>query len=293
MADSTRVIIINFNAGEALLACVASVLSTREELTAVVADNQSSDKSCEVLRSRFGSSARLQILENAHNLGFGPAVNACAKAAAEPFLLILNPDCELFPDTLLQLRKALAEDSEAALAAPVVVNPQGEPMRGNLRYLPTAWKALMTGTGLYRLASLHPVFTGVEIPAGDYPAESSPAEAVSGACMLVKTEVFRSLGGFDEQFSMHFEDLDLMARIRQAGLHCLLVPQARAIHHAGLSSASRPVWVHRQKHQGLQRYFRKHVFPHSGMLARGLVSSANWLHYLLGLPLVLLRQMRV
>jgi GT2 family glycosyltransferase len=110
--------------------------------------------------------------------------------------------------------------------------------------------------------------------------------------MLVKTDVFRSLGGFDEQFAMHFEDLDLMARIRQSGFHCVLVPSCKAVHHAGVSSASRPLWVHRQKHRGLQRYFRKHVFEHCGYLARLAVSAANWLHYLLGLPVVLLRQMR-
>lgn len=292
MANQTRVIIINFNAGEALLACVDSVLATREDLTAVVADNQSSDRSIEILRSRYGSAPRLGILENPLNLGFGRAVNACARTATEPFLLILNPDCELFPDTLRLLRQALEHDSQAALSAPILINQAGKPMRGNLRRLPNAWKSLMTGTGLWRLSRWIPGFAGVEISPAGYPADISMAEAVSGACMLVRTEVFRSLGGFDEQFSMHFEDLDLMARIQQAGMHCLLVPQARAVHQAGLSSASRPLWVHRQKHRGMQRYFRKHVFPRSGLVSRLFISSANWLHYVLGLPFALLRQLR-
>ena len=292
MANQTRVIIINFNAGEALLACVDSVLATREDLTVVVADNQSSDRSIEVLRSRYGSAPRLGILENPLNLGFGRAVNACARTATEPFLLILNPDCELFPDTLRLLRQALEQDSQAALSAPILINQAGKPMRGNLRRLPNAWKTLMTGTGLWRMSRWIPGFAGVEISPAGYPANISKAEAVSGACMLVKTEVFRALGGFDEQFSMHFEDLDLMARIQQAGLHCLLVPQARAVHQAGLSSASRPLWVHLQKHRGMQRYFQKHVFPRSGLVSRLFISSANWLHYVLGLPLAILRQLR-
>ncbi len=292
MASNTRIIIVNYNAGDALLACVASVLATREPLVAIVADNNSDDRSIERLRSRFGSSPRLRITENALNLGFGKAVNACARAASEPYLLILNPDCELFPDTLLQLRQSLEQDSRAALAAPVVVNVQGDPLRGNLRHLPTAWRALMTGTGLCRLSRWFPALAGVEVRSADYPGNTAPAEAVSGACMLVKTEVFRTLGGFDEQFAMHFEDLDLMARIRQSGFHCLLVPACKAVHHAGVSSASRPLWVHRQKHLGLQRYFRKHVFDHGGFLIRLAVSAANWLHYLLGLPVVLLRQLR-
>lgn len=291
-AKLTRVIIVNFNAGETLLACVASVLAAGEDMTVVVADNRSKDRSIELLRERFGSEPRLSIVENPANLGFGRAVNACAKPATETFLLILNPDCELFPDTFLLLREALEQDIHAALSAPVLIDHAGRPMRGNLRRLPDAWKALMTGTGLSRLSSRIPGFAGVEVGPGSYPVETSRAEAVSGACMLVKTEVFHSLGGFDEQFAMHFEDLDLMARVRQAGLHCLLVPHARAIHLAGVSSASRPLWVHLQKHAGMQRYFQKHVFPRSGLLAKLIVSFANWLHYMLGLPIALLRQLR-
>lgn len=292
MDNRTRIIIINFNAGEALLRCVASVLATREALTVVVADNQSSDRSCEVLRSRYGSAPRLSILENQQNLGFGPAVNVCAQSASEPYLLILNPDCELFPDTLLKLRQALEHDPDAALAAPLVVDHQGNLMRGNLRKLPDPWKALLTGTGLSRLSAWLPAFSGIEVPDRNFPQETGPAEAVSGACMLVRTEVFRSLGGFDESFSMHFEDLDLMARIQQSGRHCLFVPKARAVHQAGVSSASRPLWVHKEKHAGMQRYFRKHVFHRHGVLMSLVVSLANGLHYLLTLPLALLRQLR-
>jgi len=291
--SSTRVIIINFNAGAALLRCVASVLATHESLQVVVADNQSTDGSCELLRSRYGSAPRLSILENPVNFGFGPAVNACAAVATEPYLLILNPDCELFPDTLLQLRQALELDSTAALATPKIVDDQNRIMRGTLRRLPDPWKALMAGSGLWRLSSRFPVFAGVEITVSEYPQKTSKAEAVSGACMLIRTEVFRKLGGFDESFLMHFEDLDLMARIRQAGHHCLFVPQASAVHQAGVSSGSRPFWVYHQKHLGLQRYFHKHVYKQHGLFLRLLVTTANWLHYCLGLPLALLRQLRV
>jgi len=293
MDNSCRVIIINFNAGEALLRCVASVLATREPLSIVVADNQSSDGSCEILRSRFGSRPRLSILENPVNLGFGPAVNACARSATEPYLLILNPDCELFPETLKQLREALERDASAALAAPRIVDVKGNVMRGTLRRLPDPWRALMTGSGLWRLAEWSPVFSGVEVSGRAFPEQTSQGEAVSGACMLLRTEVFQSLGGFDESFTLHFEDLDLMARIQQMGMHCLLVPQASAVHQAGVSSASRPLWVHRQKHLGLDRYFQKHVYAHHGQQWRWLVSTANWLHYLLGLPFALFRQLRV
>lgn len=296
MASEIRVIIINYNAGEALLKCVSSVLNSRGSFTVLVADNQSTDGSCEVLRSRFGSAPNLQIIENPANRGFGPAVNACARGASERFLLVLNPDCELFPETLLQLRQALDENPEAVLAAPAVVDEKGRMQRGTLRRLPDVRRAFLGGTGLWRLSLWFPRvfagFVGVEIPAADHPKSTSRAEAVSGACMLVRTDEFQALGGFDEAFSMHFEDLDLMARVRQAGRHCLFVPLARVVHLQGVSSASRPLWVHWQKHHGMQRYFRKHVFRQHGLVTRTLVSAANGLHYLLGFPLALVRQWR-
>ncbi len=78
MDNATCVIIINYNAGEALLRSVASVLATREPLRLLVVDNASSDGSCEKLRSLHAGTQRLEILENAQNLGFARAVNACA-----------------------------------------------------------------------------------------------------------------------------------------------------------------------------------------------------------------------
>ena len=291
MDQSTRVIIINYNAGEALLRCVASVLANRLPLTAVVADNQSTDQSCEILRSRYGSAPRLEILENPVNLGFGPAVNACARAAKEDYLLILNPDCELETDTLQKLIEALQQDSNAALAAPCVVDHAGQVMRGTWRTLPDPWKAWLSASGLWRLGKWIPAFQGVELPRQHLPQVTTRAEAVSGACMLVRTGVFKGLGGFDEGFRMHFEDLDLMARIRNSGQHCLYVPQASAIHPAGVSSATRPAWVYRQKHLGMQRYFRKHYFPEHGPVINVLVSTATWLHYLLGWPLMQIRRL--
>jgi N-acetylglucosaminyl-diphospho-decaprenol L-rhamnosyltransferase len=296
VASEIRVIIINYNAGEALLKCVASVLNSQGSFSVLVADNQSTDSSCEGLRSQFGSAPSLQIVENPANLGFGPAVNSCARGATEPFLLVLNPDCELFPDTLQQLRQALDRDPEAALAAPTVQDHEGRVLRGTLRRLPDVRRALISGTGMWRLAAWFPRlftgFSGVEVAAQDFPAETARVEAVSGACMLVRTDDFLTLGGFDESFKMHFEDLDLMARIRKSGRYCLLVPTARVVHLQGVSSASRPLWVHWQKHRGMQLYFRRHVLNKHGLLTRALVYAANGLHYLLGFPLALVRQWR-
>lgn len=290
MPSPTRVIIVNYNAGQTLLRCVGSVLAEREPLQVIVADNDSTDGSCEVLRSRFRRNERLEILENPRNLGFGAAVNACGLQAREEWLLVLNPDCELQPGALAALRRALENDPGAGLAAPCVVDRQGRVLGGTLRRFPEPWSALVTASGLKVLGSRWSVFRGVECRDDPLPATTVRADAVSGACMFMRASVFRALGGFDERFAMHFEDLDLMYRMRQQGWHCLFVPAATAVHEQGTSSRSRRWWVHRQKHLGMQRYFRKHRPATRPIGWQLLIDAAIWLHYLITLPRVWARR---
>ena len=290
MNNTTRVVVINFNAGDALLRAVASVLSTREPLVLVVADNDSTDGSCEKLRSLYARNQRLELVENHQNLGFARAVNACGLKAKEPYLLILNPDCELYPGALAALRQALEQDPQAALAAPRVVDRQDQVLRGTVRRFPDPWKAVMSATGLSVIGKLIPKFKGVESGPEAVPEETTRVDAVSGACILVRTAVFQQVGGFDEGFAMHFEDLDLMYRLRKLGWYSLYVPAARAFHQPGTSSKSRPWWVHRQKHLGMQRYFHKHHFADQSAMQRIFLIGGIWLHYLLTLPSRLFRQ---
>lgn len=290
MNNAVRVIIINFNAGDALPRSVASVLAARDSLALIVADNSSDDGSCEKLRSLYSGNQRLELIENAENIGFAKAVNALALNAKEPYLLILNPDCELYPGTLGALRLALEQDPEAALAAPRIVDEHEQTLSGTLRSFPSPWKAIMTATGLSGLARWVPFFRGVE---RDEPSEENGAQrvdAVSGACMMVRTDRFRKLGGFDEAYKMHFEDLDLMYRIHQNQWFCLYVPGAKAYHLPGTSSRSRPIWVHLQKHRGMIRFFKKHQAENHSLLPRVLFVASVWFHYILTLPVVLLKR---
>lgn len=290
MDNSTLVIIVNFNAGDAVVRCVGAVLATREALRLSVADNDSTDGSCERLRSLYAGNPRFALVENGQNLGFARAVNALAQGARDRYLLILNPDCELFPGALLELRKALEADPVAGIAAPMVTGNSGQALSGTLRTFPEPRRAFMTATGLWRLGRWIPCLRGVGLENDSLPRETSRADAVSGACMLVRAELFRDLGGMDEAYGFHFEDLDLMFRMRQRGFHCLFVPGARAFHQPGTSSRSRPWWVHRQKHLGMQRFFRKHYAAAYSGFARVLVYGGIWLHYVLTLPAVWLRK---
>ncbi len=290
MDRAVRVIVVNFNAGEALLASVEAALASPLTARVSVADNASRDDSLFKLEERLEGDPRLDILRNDANLGFARAVNRVARNVGEPYILVLNPDCVLREGALAALVAALEAEPDAALAGPWVTDSEGNVRKGTWRRLPDPWRSLMTLSGLHRYSGRMPALAGIEAPGASAPSGVTEAEAVSGACMLLRRAAAEQVGYFDEQYAMHCEDLDLMRRLRAEGFHCLLVPAAKAVHLGGVSSASRPWWVHRQKHLGMHRYFRKFLAKQHVPPFRWLVYAGIWGHYLLTLPTVPFRR---
>lgn len=294
MPPAVDVVIVNFNAGEALLRCVRAAFAQGENLSVTVVDNASGDGSAERAAAAFGGRPGFTLLRGTDNPGFAAGVNRAVPrqgAPAPDYLLILNPDCELEAGALAALRRALEADGAAALAGPLVMDRDGRARRGTLRRFPDPWRSFVTFSGLWRLGRRWPLFRGVE-HSGGLPDTVTPAEAVSGACMLVRRDAFLEVGRMDEQYGLHCEDLDLMYRLRQAGRHCLFVPAARAVHHQGVSSASRPLWVHWQKHRGMQRFFGKFQALRYPLPIRWGVIAGIWLRFALTLPPALWRSLR-
>lgn len=292
MDKAVAALIVNYNAGDTLTRCVESVLSQGNVSRVVVVDNASADGSAQNLQGLFRRNERVTVLFNDDNPGFSAGVNRAAEAERESgasYLLVINPDCEMETGALRRLVDTLESRPEAALAAPAVVNRHGAVLRGTFRRFPDPWRSFLTFSGLWRLGRLFPALQGVE-PQGDSPQETVEAEAVSGACMLIRKESFFDIGRMDEGYRLHCEDLDLMYRFEKAGLPRVYVPGARVYHEQGLSSSSRPGWVHLQKHRGMQRFFNKHQADRYGFLMRWLVRLGIWLRFLVTLPWVLIRR---
>jgi len=284
---SVTAIVVNYNAGEALRCCVQSVLSGTVTPRVMVVDNASTDGSADRLRGLYGNRGGVEIISNASNLGFARAVNAAAVELDSDFMLVVNPDCVLERNTLEAMLRAMEADAGAALAAPAVRDSRGRLEKSAARRFPTPWNSLVTMSGLWRLL---PFLKGVPMHPRRIPRETARVEAVSGACMLIRRAVFMELGMMDEGYGLHCEDLDLMYRMRQAGWHCLYVPSGSAVHEQGVSSRSRPLWVHRQKHAGMARFFRKFQAAGYPPPVRWLVFAGIWARYLLLLPLAWLRR---
>lgn len=283
-------IIVNYNAGETLASCVAALLKSNVSTRVTVVDNASNDKSAENLSRQLADQQDLEILFNPLNLGFAPAVNSVARRQDADWVLILNPDCILEPEALGHLKSALESDARAALAGPDVRDEFGQTQRATLRRFPDPWKSLMTASGLWRLGKWFPMFHGIEVNASSLNSGTKQCEAVSGACMLIRRSALQEVGFLDEEYAMHCEDLDLMFRLREHGWHCLYVPQARCVHKQGLSSRSRPTWVHFQKHRGMARFFGKFQAKSTPLPIRMLVYTGIWLRFIILWPLTLIRR---
>ena len=268
-------IVVSADSGPALRECVRSVLASTLSLELILVDNASNDGMPPAIERAYEHDPRLKVIYNHRNLGFGPAVNLAAKQAHGHALLILNPDCMLRDDDLGRLLAVLAGHPKAGLVGAVVCHADGRADPASWRRDPLLRRSLNSLLG----RSGEKVNVEQEIP-----AEVVEAEAVSGAVMLLPRAMFQRLGGFDEDYFLHCEDLDLCRRVRDLGYKVLLAGDVRVLHGKGSSSRHRPVFVSRYKHRGMWRWFRKHDPAARNPLVAAAVWLGIWAHFLLQIP---------
>ncbi len=292
------------DSGPLLQACVDAVLASPAAHELLLVDNASQDGEVERAVARHPGEPRLRVLRHATNLGFGPACNRGAAAAAGDVLVFLNPDCIVPEGTLAAMAAILRGNDTLGLLGACVCDPDGHPARGNRRRDPTLRRAVMALTGLARFEARWPMLGGIEMPPGTGAAAGVPrgaggdagaiedVEAVSGACMALPRAAFDRVGGFDEAYFLHVEDLDLCRRIRDAGLRVAIVPTLRVIHAQGSSSHHRPLFVAWHKHRGMWRWFNRFDPAARNPLLRALVWCGLWARFAVLSPWWVLRQRR-
>jgi GT2 family glycosyltransferase len=293
VAGITSFVVVAADSGPLLLACVDSVLAGDPDhrIELLLVDNASRDGVVDQVEAAHRADGRVQVLRNAANLGFGPACNLGVAQARGDVFVLLNPDCVVPRDFVARLRTVLSSDARIGLLGVQVTDASGRPARGNRRRDPTLRRALATLTGLARLESRLPAWQGVEMaPASGTGVET--VEAVSGACMILPRAAFERVGGFDEGYFLHAEDLDLCRRVRDAGFCVAIDPRIRVVHAQGSSSRARPLFVARHKHRGMWRYFCKFDPAARNPLLRAVVWAGIWAHFLLKAPLLALRAAR-
>jgi GT2 family glycosyltransferase len=284
----TSVIVVNYNGGELLPRCVEAVLASTAPLELFVIDNASSDGSMAELRDNYGNDARLRIYENHRNLGFAPAANQVLGEACGDYLLFLNPDCLIQPDTLEQFRAAMDSQLQAGMAGPLVRNPDGSEQASSRRNLPDPWRALAR---VLHLDKLIPGLPGIELTRRPPPDQPAAIEAISGACMFVRRSALDQVGPMDESYFLHCEDLDWFMRFQQHGWQIWFFPAIEVSHAQGTCSRREPIKVLWYKHRGMIKYYRKFLRSRYPLPLYWLIVAAVWTRFSLLAAGLLLKRM--
>jgi GT2 family glycosyltransferase len=230
------IVIVNWNTGPQLRECLQSILpaspaSILRVCRCVVVDNASVDGSADDLE---GLPLPLTLKRNPENKGFAYACNQGAEPGSAEYLLFLNPDVRLFPDSLTKALLFLqdVQNKRVGILGIQLVDQNGVVQRNVARF-PTPGSLFYQMLGLDRL--LHSHFRSHFMTDWDY-RDSREVDQVTGAFYLVRRKVFEELKGFDERFFMYFEDLDFANRAKQAGWKSYYLADAQAFHHGGGAS---------------------------------------------------------
>ncbi len=278
MPNSVSLIIVNYNAGDFLEACVSSALGQVDDL--VVVDNASTDSSLAQLEAAFPGERKLRIVRNRENLGFATACNIGADQSSGSYVFFLNPDCLLEPTSVKCLLRALEDYPDAGMVGGFLVDPDGTEQGGGRRAIPTPWRSFVRAFGLSRFADRWPrLFFDFHLHKQPLPSEPIEVEAISGACMLVRRVAMDDAGRWDEGYLLHCEDLDFSMTMRRKGWKILFVPDARIVHDKGGCSRSRPIFVEWHKHHGMMRFYRKFFRNQYPGVLMWLVTLGVWLRF--------------
>jgi N-acetylglucosaminyl-diphospho-decaprenol L-rhamnosyltransferase len=270
------IIIVSYRTGPSLFQALDRIAAEEDVGEIILVDNGNDAETREELARRAAAEPRLVLISGQGNVGFARACNLGAARAEKPYLLLLNPDCLIAPGALGLLFGRVRDRPRPWVATLRLMGPDHAEQRGCRRNLATPGNCLSEALGLWRLPGL--ASWRLNRADTELPADLVPVPAISGAFMLMPRASYEALGGMDEGYFLHVEDLDFCARLAAAGGTAWFLPQARATHLKGTSAAS-PLAVERHKAAGFRRYFLTHF---GGKKPRLLLESI-WLLLAAGL----------
>ena len=246
--DAAGVVVVAYANATTIDQCLDRLLAAKDVARVVVIDNASPDDTGARVSRYAAQDRRLSLVRNDRNTGFAAACNQGATAIAQPWIAFVNPDLYVEPDTFSRLLSHARTRAGAGLIGVGLVDERGVPDPASRREAPSLREFLRSA-----------LRGGGNLAMGRDPALSlQPVDALSGALMLMPSGLFARLGGFDEGYRLHAEDLDLCRRVRDAGYEVLVANDIDAVHVRGVSSRARPIWSEWQKHRGIWRYLRQH-----------------------------------
>lgn len=226
------IIILSYNTKDLTLQCIQSVIDQYEKaleenkIEIVVVDNASTDGSASAILNIKNKISNIKFIENKENVGFAKGCNIGAKMAKGEYLLFLNSDTQVLDKGFLSMVDFLEKNPKIAILGGKLENNDGsiQPSAGKFYSLFNLFIMLL---GLERLGFLR-----------SSPTKVQKVDWVSGACMMIRSSVFKKLTGFDEKLFMYMEDMEICFRAKKLGFATYFYPDLK-LKHKSLGSSNR------------------------------------------------------
>ncbi len=250
------IVIVNWNSGDFLINCLNSLnqYGLNEIRKVVVIDNNSSDDSFNVSKN---FDFDLEVVINQKNIGFGSACNQGAELCSSPFILFLNPDTEIFKNSLLIPLKFISDESNSNIGITGVrlIDKAGNYSTSCARF-PSAKRYFYRALGL---TTFFPQYFKYTIMTNYESPDSGIVDQINGAFFLIRHDLFTKLKGFDERFFVYMDEVDLSYRAKLIGFNSYFISEAKAFHQGGGSSdqikAKRVFYSLRSRLQFFNKHF--------------------------------------
>jgi GT2 family glycosyltransferase len=277
-AVDLSVVIVSYNVRLFLDHCLQSVFRAARDLRVqvIVVDNASQDGSAEMADRRYPQAC---LIENRENMGFARANNQAFAVAKGEAVLILNPDAFIQENTLRVLLTRLSSSREVGAVGPMILLPDGRFEPRSMRGFPTPWAAFSYLSGLSRMFPHSPHFSKY-LPAYLDPAQEHEVEALSGCCMMVRGDLLRQMGGFDADYFMYGEDLDLCWRLHRAGYRLRYTPATSIVHFKGESTRRSAIQAEEYQTRAMRLFVDKNLAGSISQPVRGALALGFGLHAL-------------
>ena len=260
------VIIVNWNSNELLKECIESITNYSDSMVdkVVVVDNYSTDNSLSNLSKIENLTINLQIIHNQENLGFGKACNQGAMLCDSKYLLFLNPDTKLYENTLKESVEFMEKPAnyEVGVCGIQLIDERKEIQRSCTRF-PSPISMIVYSLGLNRLPFL--VNRSYQMLEWDH-KKSQKVDHVIGAFYFIRNNIFRQVRGFDEDYFVYLEDLDLSLRINKLGYKIFYNANIKAYHKGGGTSERVKAKRLFYSLESRIKYSKKHFSPISSSL---------------------------
>ncbi len=278
------IIIVTYNSIAVLPSCLRALSASQgaNHFDVIVVDNASSDDTCAwldtfITEDRHGY-ASITSIKLEENRGFAYANNRGLEQAAGDHLLLLNPDTEVEPTTILSIARLLDDDSGVGVAGCRLVLRDGRLDQACRRSFPTLWNSFTRMSGLSLLFPRSQWLASYNLTYLDE-YQSYEVDCISGAFLMIRKIVYDTIGGLDEDFFMYGEDIDWCYRIKKSGYRVLYDGTVSTLHLKGANGGKRSDESLRSFYDTMLLYYQKHYAGSNIVIMQIIIKSVLWSLY--------------